>query len=107
MDKAEAGDNIGVLLRGITKEQIKRGMCLSKPGSIDVRRNIKGEIYILKPDEGGRTKPFFSGYRPQCFIRTADCAVDIVLPENVEMAMPGDNLNVDMKLIYPLPLIVG
>jgi elongation factor Tu len=107
MDKAEAGDNVGVLLRGVTKEQIKRGMCLAKPGSLDVRRNFDAEIYVLKADEGGRSKPFFTGYRPQCFIRTADCAVDVTLPENVEMAMPGDNLTVGMKLNYPLPILVG
>ena len=107
MDKAEAGDNVGALLRGITKEQIKRGMCLAAPGSMDVRRNFEGEIYVLKADEGGRSKPFFTGYRPQCFIRTADCAVDVTLPDNVEMAMPGDNLTVGMKLNYPLPILVG
>lgn len=107
MDTAEAGDNVGVLLRGVNRDQIKRGMCLSKPNSMSVRRNLEGEIYVLKPDEGGRAKPFFSGYRPQCFIRTADCAVDITLPENVQMAMPGDNLAVSMKLHYPLPIVMG
>lgn len=107
MESAEAGDNVGVLLRGILKEQIRRGMCLSEPGSIDVRRNVKGEIYVLKADEGGRSKPFFTGYRPQAFIRTADTAVDMTLPEGTEMAMPGDNLTVGMKLAYPLPVFVG
>jgi len=107
MDKAEAGDNVGALLRGVTKEQIKRGMCLSAPGSMEVRRNFEGEVYVLKADEGGRSKPFFSGYRPQAFIRTADCAVDVRLPDGVEMAMPGDNLNLHMKLTYPLPILVG
>ena len=107
MDRAEAGDNVGVLLRGITKDQIKRGMCLAAPGYLDVRRNFEAEIYVLKSDEGGRSKPFFTGYRPQCFIRTADCAVDVSLPENVEMAMPGDNLTVNMKLSYPLPILAG
>lgn len=107
MDNAEAGDNVGVLLRGITKDQIKRGMCLAKPKSMEVRRNFEGEIYVLKADEGGRSKPFFTGYRPQCFIRTADCAVDVTLQENTEMAMPGDNLTVGMKLNYPLPILVG
>ena len=82
-------------------------MCLAKPDSMEVRRNFEGEIYVLKADEGGRTKPFFTGYRPQCFIRTADCAADVTLPDNVEMAMPGDNLNVKMKLHYPLPILVG
>lgn len=77
LESGEAGDNVGVLLRGVTKESIRRGMCLSKPNSCAVRRNFEGELYVLKPDEGGRTKPFFSGYRPQCFVRTADCATDI------------------------------
>lgn len=72
-----------MLLRGVTKEQIKRGMCLSKPNSMQVRRNCAAEIYVLKPDEGGRSKPFFTGYRPQCFIRTADVASDIELAEDV------------------------
>ena len=82
-------------------------MCLSDPGSLDVRRTFKGEVYVLKSDEGGRTKPFFTGYRPQAFIRTADCAVDVTLPDGVEMAMPGDNLTLQMKLNYPLPIVVG
>ena len=107
MDVAEAGDNVGVLLRGITRDQLRRGQCLSKPNSVAVRRSCQGEIYVLKPDEGGRSKPFFSGYRPQCFIRTADCAVDVTLPEDVQMAMPGDNLAVNMKLHFPLPILKG
>lgn len=107
MEKGEAGDNVGVLLRGVTKDQLRRGMCLSKPGSMDVRRTFEGEIYVLKADEGGRSKPFFTGYRPQCFIRTADCATTVTLPDDVEMAMPGDNLTVGMKLHYPLPILVG
>lgn len=77
LDYGEAGDNVGVLLRGITKDMVKRGMCLSKPNSLDVRRNFVGQLYILKPEEGGRSKPFLSGYRPQAFMRTADVAVDI------------------------------
>lgn len=107
METAEAGDNVGVLLRGVTKENIKRGMCLVEPGSMDVRRNFEAEVYVLKPDEGGRSKPFFNGYRPQCFVRTADTAVDVSLPEGVEMAMPGDNLTLTMKLSYPLPILEG
>ena len=83
LDYGEAGDNVGVLMRGITKEQVKRGMCLIKPGTLDVRRNFESQLYILKPDEGGRHKPFMTGYRPQCFIRTADVAVDVTLPENM------------------------
>ena len=82
-------------------------MCIAKPNSMTVRRNCEGEIYVLKPDEGGRSKPFFSGYRPQCFIRTADCATNISLPDSVQMAMPGDNLTVNMKLHYPLPILKG
>lgn len=82
-------------------------MCLAEPDSMTVRRNFKGEIYVLKSDEGGRSKPFFTGYRPQAFIRTADCAVDVTLPEGTEMAMPGDNLTVNMKLNYPLPIVEG
>lgn len=107
LDYGEAGDNVGVLLRGITKEHVRRGMCLIKPGSLDVKRNFEGQLYILKPDEGGRSKPFMTGYRPQCFIRTADVAVDITLPEGMQMAMPGDNLTSKMKLNYPLPIIPG
>lgn len=83
LDNGEAGDNVGVLLRGITKDQVKRGMCLTKPNSCEVRRNFQCKLYILKPDEGGRNKPFFTGYRPQCFLRTADVAVDVTLPEKM------------------------
>lgn len=107
LDSGEAGDNVGVLLRGVTKEQIKRGMCLAKPNSLEVRRNMSAEIYVLKPEEGGRSKPFFTGYRPQAFIRTADTAADITLPKDMQMAMPGDNVTVDMKLNYPLPIVKG
>jgi elongation factor Tu len=107
LDSGEAGDNVGALLRGVTKDQIKRGMCISKPNSLAIRRSFEGEIYVLKPDEGGRSKPFFSGYRPQCFIRTADTAVDLTLPEGMAMAMPGDNLTATMKLNYPLPIVMG
>jgi len=104
LDYGEAGDNVGVLLRGVTKDQVKRGMCLIKPGTLDVRRNFVGQLYILKPEEGGRSKPFLTGYRPQAFMRTADVAIDITLPANMQMAMPGDNFECHMKLNYPLPL---
>ena len=107
LDYGEAGDNVGVLLRGVNKDAVRRGMCLVKPGSIDIRRSFEGQLYILKPDEGGRQKPFVTGYRPQCFIRTADVAVDIALPEKMAMAMPGDNFTATMKLNYPLPLVNG
>lgn len=92
MTTAEAGDNVGVLLRGVTKEQVRRGMTLVKPNSVEVRRNCEAEIYVLKPEEGGRNKPFHTGYRPQAFVRTADVAADITLPPEVQMALPGDNL---------------
>jgi len=82
-------------------------MCLAKPNTIDVRRNFEGELYVLKPDEGGRSKPFFSGYRPQCFIRTADTATDVQLPADMQMAMPGDNLTAHLKLNVPLPIVQG
>jgi elongation factor Tu len=104
LDSGEAGDNVGVLLRGVTKDQVRRGMCLIKPSSLDVRRNFICKLYILKPDEGGRAKPFFTGYRPQCFLRTADVAVDVTLPDKMQMAMPGDSFECNMKLNYPLPL---
>jgi len=82
-------------------------MCLAKPNSLEIRRNFQGEIYVLKPEEGGRAKPFFTGYRPQCFVRTADTAVDITLPEGMQMAMPGDNLTAHLKLNFPLPIVKG
>jgi len=82
-------------------------MCLAKPNSLDIRRNFQAEIYVLKPEEGGRAKPFFTGYRPQCFVRTADTAVDITLPEGMQMAMPGDNLTTSLKLNFPLPIVKG
>jgi elongation factor Tu len=107
LDTGEAGDNVGMLIRGILKDNVRRGMCLVKPGSLEVRRNFTSELYILKPEEGGRTKPFVTGYRPQAFIRTADVAVDVTLPEGTAMAMPGDNITTGMKLNFPLPLIVG
>jgi elongation factor Tu len=104
LDYGESGDNVGVLLRGITKDNVKRGQCIVLPGSLDVRRNFDAQLYILKPDEGGRSKPFVTGYRPQCFVRTADVAVDITLPEKMQMALPGDNFEAKMKLTFPLPL---
>jgi elongation factor Tu len=83
LDYGEAGDNVGVLMRGITKDSVRRGQCLIKPGSLEVRRSFEGQLYILKPEEGGRHKPFFTGYRPQCFVRTADVAVDVTLPDKM------------------------
>ena len=82
-------------------------MCMTVPGAFTVNRTMKAEIYVLKEDEGGRHKPFFSGYRPQCFMRTADTACDLTLPDDKEMAMPGDNITVDLKLHVPLPMDKG
>lgn len=107
LDRGEAGDNVGCLLRGVTREQVNRGMVLCTPGKFSVNRNYKSEIYVLKTDEGGRNKPFFSGYRPQCFIRTADMACAVTLPESMQMAMPGDNLEISMKLDRPLAIEIG
>lgn len=107
LDRGEAGDNVGLLLRGLNRDDVQRGTALVEPGKFGVNRNFKAEIYVLKSDEGGRNKPFFSGYRPQAFIRTADIACAVTLPQNTQMAMPGDNLSIDMKLDRPLALEVG
>jgi elongation factor Tu len=99
MDEAEAGDNIGVLLRGIDREEIERGQVLAKPGSIKSHKKFNAEVYVLKKEEGGRHTPFFQGYRPQFYFRTTDVTGDITLPEGVEMVMPGDNINMVIELI--------
>lgn len=99
MEQAEAGDNIGVLLRGIDREEIERGQVLAKPGSIKPHKKFKAEVYVLKKEEGGRHTPFFQGYRPQFYFRTTDVTGDITLPEGVEMVMPGDNVNMVIELI--------
>ena len=107
MDHAEAGDNVGVLLRGLTKLDVGRGQCVATPGHLKPFRNFDASIYVLKPDEGGRKLPFKTRFRPQCFIRTADVAVDITLPANVQIAMPGDKLDVTCKLDKTVPIAVG
>lgn len=107
LDSGQAGDNCGLLLRGTTKEQVKRGMVLIKPGTMDVRRSFEAEVYVLKTDEGGRHKPFATGYKPQCYMRTADTSVIATLPEDKTMALPGDNFTGSFKLEFPLPLTVG
>jgi elongation factor Tu len=107
LDQGEAGDNVGVLLRGIEREQVERGMVLAKPGSIKPHTKFDAEVYVLRKDEGGRHKAFFSGYRPQFFIRTMDVTGDITLPEGVEMVMPGDNVNMKVELITPVALEKG
>jgi len=104
LDQGEAGDNAGLLLRGIEKEQIKRGMVLAKPGSITPHKKFKAEIYVLKKEEGGRHTPFFKGYRPQFYFRTTDVTGNIILPEGTEMVMPGDNVTLDIELITPIAM---
>ena len=104
LDYAEAGDNVGVLLRGIGKDDVERGQVLAAPGSITPHKKFKAEVYVLKKEEGGRHTPFFPGYRPQFYLRTTDVTGSITLPEGVEMVMPGDNVNMDVELIAPVAL---
>ena len=104
LDEGEAGDNAGLLLRGVEKEDISRGMVLAKPGSITPHTKFKAEIYVLKKEEGGRHTPFFNGYRPQFYFRTTDVTGSIILPEGSEMVMPGDNVNLDIELIMPIAM---
>ena len=107
LDEGMAGDNLGLLLRGIERTDVERGMVIAKPGSITPHRKFKAEVYVLKKDEGGRHKPFFTGYRPQFYIRTMDVTGNITLPAGVEMVMPGDNINLDVELIIPVALEQG
>ncbi len=107
LDQGEAGDNVGLLLRGMGKEEIERGMVLAKPKSITPHTKFQGETYILTKDEGGRHKPFFSGYRPQFYFRTTDVTGSVTLPEGVEMVMPGDNVTVSAELITPIAMEKG
>ena len=107
LDEGIAGDNIGCLLRGIDRDDVERGMVLAKPGSIKPHTTFDGEVYILRKDEGGRHTPFFQGYRPQFYIRTMDVTGSVELPAGVEMVMPGDNTNLQVKLIVPVALEVG
>ena len=107
LDKASAGDNVGVLLRGIKKEDVERGMVLAKPGTITPHTHYKAEVYVLSKDEGGRHTPFFNGYRPQFYFRTTDVTGNVTLPEGVEMVMPGDNVSVEIKVIAPIAMERG
>ncbi|HUV28960.1 MAG TPA: elongation factor Tu, partial [Anaerolineales bacterium] len=107
LDEGQAGDNLGLLLRGINREDVERGMVIAKPGSITPHTKFMGEVYVLKRDEGGRHKAFFSGYRPQFFVRTLDVTGTVQLPEGVEMVMPGDNVNLEVELIVPVALEQG
>ena len=107
LDEGEAGDNVGLLLRGIDKKEIKRGQVIAKPGSITPHHKFKAEIYVLKKEEGGRHTPFHNKYRPQFFIRTLDVTGEILLPEGTEMVMPGDNVTITVDLIYPVAINKG
>jgi len=107
MDEAEAGDNIGVLLRGINRDEIERGQVLAKPGTINPHTKFSAQIYVLKKEEGGRHTPFFPGYRPQFYFRTTDVTGSITLPEGVEMVMPGDNITMEIELITPIAIEEG
>ena len=107
LDFAEAGDNAGVLLRGIAREQVERGQVLAKPGSVHPHHKFKAEVYVLSKEEGGRHTPFFSNYRPQFYFRTTDVTGVITLPEGVEMVMPGDNVSMEVELIHPIAIEKG
>ncbi len=107
LDRGEAGDNVGLLLRGIEKDQIKRGMIICKPGSVTPHAKFKAEVYVLSKEEGGRHTPFFNKYRPQFYLRTTDVTGEIMLPENVEMVMPGDNVTIEVNLINAVALEKG
>ena len=104
LDEGFAGDNVGLLLRGVAKEEIERGMVLSKPGTIKPHTKFKAEVYVLGKDEGGRHTPFFPGYRPQFYFRTTDVTGSVTLPEGVEMVMPGDNVQMEIELITPIAM---
>ena len=107
LDQAQAGDNIGALLRGVQRTEIERGQVLAKPGSIHPHTQFSAEVYVLKKEEGGRHTPFFNGYRPQFYFRTTDVTGDIALPEGVEMCMPGDNIQMEISLITPIAIEEG
>ncbi|TDE12348.1 elongation factor Tu [Dyadobacter psychrotolerans] len=107
LDRGEAGDNVGLLLRGINKEDIRRGMVICKPGSVKPHATFKGEVYVLSKEEGGRHTPFFNKYRPQFYFRTTDVTGEITLPAGVEMVMPGDNITIDVKLISKIAMEKG
>ena len=107
MDSCEAGDNVGLLLRGVQKNEIERGQVLCKPGSIQPHTKFIGQVYVLTEKEGGRQKPFFAGYRPQFYFRTTDVTGIIGLPADVEMCRPGDNVNMNVELITPIAIETG
>jgi len=104
LDEGRAGDNVGILLRGLAKENVERGQILAKPGSITPHTEFDGEVYILTKEEGGRHTPFFTGYKPQFYFRTTDITGEVALPEGTEMVMPGDTITLKIKLIAPIAL---
>jgi len=104
LDEARAGDNVGVLLRGLKKEEVERGQVIAKPGSITPHKKFKAEVYVLSKEEGGRHTPFFTNYRPQFYFRTTDVTGTVKLPDGVEMVMPGDNISVEVELITPIAM---
>ena len=107
LDEGEAGDNVGILLRGTKREEVERGQVLAKPGSITPHTKFSSEVYVLTKEEGGRHTPFFKGYRPQFYFRTTDVTGTIELPEGVEMVMPGDNISMTVQLICPIAMQEG
>ena len=107
LDEGLAGDNVGVLLRGVQRDEIERGQVIAKPGSINPHTKFKGEVYILTKEEGGRHTPFFNNYRPQFYFRTTDVTGVVDLPEGTEMVMPGDNVTIDVELIHPIAVEQG
>ena len=107
LDEAVAGDNVGILLRGVAKDEVERGMVVAAPGSIRPYRRFRGEVYVLTKEEGGRHTPFFNGYRPQFYFKTTDVTGTVKLPEGVEMVMPGDNVNLEVELMYPVAMEKG
>jgi elongation factor Tu len=107
LDSGQAGDNVGLLVRGLDKEDVERGQVVAKPGSIKPHTKFKAEVYVLKKDEGGRHTPFFNGYRPQFYFRTTDVTGVANLPAGTEMVMPGDNVTIDVELIHPIAMEKG
>ena len=107
LDRGEAGDNIGALIRGVGREEVERGQVLAKPGSVTPHTEFSAEVYVLSKDEGGRHTPFFANYRPQFYFRTTDVTGEVILPEGTEMVMPGDNVTIDVKLIAPIAMDEG
>jgi elongation factor Tu len=107
LDSANAGDNVGVLLRGTKKDEVERGMVLAKPGSMKPHTHFKAEVYVLSKEEGGRHTPFFTNYRPQFYFRTTDVTGNVALPAGVEMVMPGDNVSVEVTVIAPVAMEKG